>query len=336
MQLVAAFALTVVLHAGGLDAGPGPAAAEAELEALLAKTTLQAPMAEVRVVLEGPDATVYRLEESTVTLDGVTVAFSRAVDAGPSLALGTVVDAGAPWALSDTVDAGPPFPITTVLGADAGWPLSVVTDAGPLLSAASSIDAGAPFTGTQVPDGDHVVTARLVYRGQPTGPYPWQQGPRWVLPARVPFQASHGLRFTVRLVVEMNAQAPAAQRLVLRPEVEPEMVGALDDAPLPPPPLPRLPPAPGPTAVTASAPPLVVAPATPLAATPTKKKPKKKVARVTSTTGGVPASAKASKAAAVPGSGEAPVSLEEATARLRNALAAPLDAGAAPAGATRR
>jgi hypothetical protein len=333
VQLVAAFALTVVLRAG-LDAGPGQTGAEAEIEALLAKTTLQAPMAEVRVVLEGPDATVYRLEESTVTLDGVTVAFSMGVDAGPSMALVTVVDAGAPWALSDTVDAGPAFPIATVLATDAGWPLSAVSDAGPLLSAASSIDAGAPFAGTQVPDGDHVVAARLVYRGQPTGPYPWQQGPRWVLPGRVPFQASHGLRFTVRLVVEMNAQAPAAQRLVLRPEVEPEMVAAVDDAPLPPPPLPRLPPPPVPTSVTASAPPLVMA--TPLAATPTKKKPKKKVARVTSTTGGVPASAKASKAAAgVPGSGEAPVSLEEATARLRNALAAPLDAGAAPAGAPR-
>lgn len=331
MQLVAAFALIVVLRAG-LDAGPGQTGAEAELEALLAKTTPKAPMAEVRVVLEGPDATVYRLEESTVTLDGVTIAFSTGVDAGPSMAL---EDAGALWGLSNTVDAGGAFPMATVLDTDAGWPLSFVSDAGTLLSTASSIDAGAPFIGTQVPDGDHVVTARLVYRGQPTGPYPWQQGPRWVLPGRVPFQASHGLRFTVRLVVEMNAQAPAAQRLVLRPELEPEMVAALDDAPLPPPPLPRLPPAPVPTSVTASAPPLVAAPATPLAATPTKKKPKKKVARVTSTTAGVPASAKASKAAAVaPGSSEAP-GLEEATARLRSALAAPLDAGAVPVGATR-
>jgi hypothetical protein len=181
--------------------------------------------------------------------------------------------------------------------------------------------SGPPLTGTQVSDGDHMVSARLVYRGQPTGVYPWQTGPRWVLPARVALQASHGLRFTVRLVVEMNAQAPVGQRLALQSEVEPRMLQAVDDAPLPAPPLPPLPAA-MPLAESSVPPP-------PEASVPravAKKKPKKKVARATQVSGAVPASAAVSKSASTVPPTE---TLEEATARLRSALAAPGDAGTA-------
>jgi len=327
VQLVAAFALTVVLRAGP-DAGTSQASAEAELDALLATTTLKAPMAEVVVVLEGPDPALYRLEEATVQLDGTPLAFSTAVDAGlPTSALPSAVDGGFAEALSTSVDGGPFFSASSVSDAGPAWALAALGDAGVL---SASVDAGPSVIGRQVSDGDHVVSARLVYRGQPTGPYPWQQGPRWVLPARVMLQASHGLRFTVRLVVEFNALAPAAQRLVLRNEVEPEMLVAVDDAPLPPPPLPRLPPAAIPTSMAASPPP-AVAPVTAVAATPAKKKSKKKVARATQTTVAVPA-----KASKVPAAGETADALEEATARLRSALAAPGDAGVPPAGATPR
>jgi hypothetical protein len=306
VQLVAAFALSVVLRAG-LDAGTGQASAEAELEALLATATPKSPPAEVLVVLEGPDSTVYRLEEVTVQLDGTPTPFSTAADGGATSALLTDVDGGLPFALATVVDAG------------AGFPLSSLTDGGLPPTAAANVDAGPSSTGTPISDGEHVVSARLVYRGQPTGPYPWQQGPRWVLPARVAFQASHGLRFNVRLVVEMNLQAPAAQRLVLHSDVEPEMLLAVDDAPLPPPPRPRLPPVP--TTVAASMATPVATPATPPPAPAAKKRPKKKVARASQPTGAVPVAAKTSKSDA----------LEEATARLRSALAAPADAGALPA-----
>ena len=313
MQLVAAFALTVVLRAGP-DAGPSQASAEAELEALLAATTLKSPPAEVLVVVEGPDPKVYRLEEATVHLDGAPVAMSTVADAGPSLATLTVAYAGLPLATFNIADAGLPVAFFNVL--DAGpWP-----------------------TGTQVSDGDHVVSARLVYRGQPSGPYPWQKGPRWVLPARVTFQASHGLRFTIRLVVETNPQAPAAQRLGLHSEVDPEMLVAVDDAPLPAPPLPRLPPPPVETPVAASVTPASAASASPPVTASAKRKPKKKVARATHPTGGVPASAAVAKGArTVPAAAvDTPDALEEATARLRSALAAPGDAGAPPPGETPR
>ncbi len=314
MQLVAAFALTVVLRAG-LDAGTGQASAEAELEALLATATPTSPPAEVLVVLEGPDSTVYRLEEVTVQLDGTATPFSTVADAGPTSALPT------------DVDAGPSFPLGTVLDAGPVFSLSGFADAGLPPTASANVDAGPSSTGTQISDGDHVVSARLVYRGQPTGPYPWQQGPRWVLPARVAFTASRGLRFNIRLAVEMNLQAPAAQRLVLHSNVEPVMLLAIDDAPLPPPPRPQLPPVP--TAVTASVVLPVETPATPPAAA--KKKPKKKAARARQATGAVPVAAKTSKAAAAGTSGGTAETLEEATARLRSALAAPGDAGALPA-----
>ena len=267
VQLVAALALTVVLSAEP-DAGPMPLpSAEAEVEALLAATARQNPSAEVVVVVEGPDAKVYRLEEATVQLDGAALAISAVSPSGP------------------------------------------------------------PRQGTPVSDGDHVVSARLVYRGQPTGPYPWEGGPRWSLPARLTLQASRGLRFTIRLVVETNALAPVpGQRLTLHTEVEPQMLVAVDDAPLPPPPIPRLPPP-----VLSPAPPPPEAPA--VAAAPAalpKKKAKKKAARTAHASGAaaVPSTATAAGARAVSGS-DTPNALEEATARLRSALAAPGDAGTA-------
>jgi hypothetical protein len=312
VQLVAAFALTVVLRAGP-DAGPSYTSAEAELEALLSATTLKSPPAVVVVVVEGPDPRVYRLEEATVHLDGTPLGISTVPDAGPSLGILTVADAGPSLGISTVADAGPSLAISTLA------------------------DVGPSPTGTQVSDGDHVVSARLVYRGQPTGPYPWEQGPRWALPARVTFQASHGLRFTIRLVVETNAKAPLAQRLGLHSDVDPEMVVAVDDAPLPPPPLPQLPPPAVESPVAASVSPSAVAPATPPLTSPAKKKAKKKVARATHTTSGVPASAAVSKgAAAVPVAADTPDALEEATARLRTALASPGDAGAPAAGETPR
>jgi hypothetical protein len=324
VQLVAAFALTVVLRAGP-DAGPSQASAEAELEALLAATTLKSPPAEVLVVVEGPDPKVYRLEEATVHLDGAPVAISTVADAGSSLATLSVTDAGSSLATLTVADAG--LALATFTIADAGLPLAIL----PVL------DAGPWPTGTQVSDGDHVISARLVYRGQPTGPYPWEKGPRWALPARVAFQASHGLRFTIRLVVETNAQAPAAQRLGLHSEVDPEMLVAVDDAPLPAPPLPRLPRPAVETPVAASVTPAAAAPASPPVTASAKRKPKKKVARATHTTGGVPASAAVSKGAGVvPAAADTHDALEEATARLRSALAAPGDAGAPPAGETPR
>jgi hypothetical protein len=266
VQRVAALALTVVLGAGP-DAGTqGRPSAEAEIEAVLAATVPKAPPAEVLVTLEGPDASVYRLEEATVHLDGVPLAISSLSPSGPQ----------------------PP--------------------------------------GTRVSDGDHVVSAKLVFQGKPTGVYPWQTGPRWVLPTRVPLQASHGLRLNVRLVVETNAQAPLGLRLTLQPEVEPQMLMAVDDTPLPPPPRPQLPPPAAEVPVaTSSAPPVPEASTPPVAA---KKKPKKKAASATKASGTVPASAAVvtKSAASVP----PPETLEEATARLRSALAAPADAGKAP------
>jgi hypothetical protein len=268
--LVAAVALTVVLRAGPDAPGAAQPSAEEEVEALLAATTSKAPPAEVRVVLDGPDAKLYRLDEATVRLDG------------------------APFALSAT----PP--------------------------------PGTQSKGTEVSDGDHVVSARLVYRGRPIGPYPWDEGPRWILPARVTLKATHGLRLTIRLIVEVNTAAPTvSQRLSIRSEVEPEMLAVVDDAPLPPPPLPKLPPpSEALPASTTSSPPSALATVAPVAP-PVAKKKKAKVARSTrpapSVAAPVPSVAPAA-AAAVPGA----ETLEQATARLRSALASPMDGGVAP------
>jgi hypothetical protein len=197
------------------------------------------------------------------------------------------------------------------------------------LPVSNVVPSGPAAQGTPVSDGDHMVSARLVYRGPPTGPYPWEEGPRWALPARVVLQASRGLRFTIRLVVETNAHAPlAAQRLALHAAVEPQMLMAVDDAPLPPPPAPKLP---APTMVAPlTAPPIAV---TAVSVAPSaKKKQRKKVSHTTRPVGAVPASA-AVAANAGPAAGETTHALEEATARLRSALAAPRDAGAATPGA---
>jgi hypothetical protein len=276
--LVAAVALTVVLRAGP-DAPPvAQPSAEEEVEALLAATTSKSPPAEVLVVLEGPDAKLYRLEDATVRLDG------------------------APFTLSP------------------------------------SAPARTSTKGTEVSDGDHVVSARLVYRGRPIGPYPWDEGPRWILPARVRLKAIHGLRLTVRLTVEDNTGAPTvSQRLGIRSEVEPEMLAVVDDAPLPPPPLPKLPPpSEALPASTTSNPPSALATVQP-AAPPVAKKKKAKVARSPRPAPAVPASTAApSLAPAATAAVPAAETLEQATARLRSALASPRDGGVAPSGDSTR
>ncbi len=256
--LVLALALTMVLRAGP-DAPPATRQTpEAEVDALLASTVAKSPLAEVVVVVVGPDPKLYHLEEATLRLDGTPVRATSASEVGP-LAQGRAVT-----------------------------------------------------------DGEHVVTARFVYRGQALGPLPWEEGPVWKLPARVTVQASRGLRFIVRLTVETNERAPAGMRLSLSSDVEPQMLRAVDDGPLPPPPVPHLvpPPVVSPPAPVAAAPSPAAAPA------PKKKAPKKKVARPAATS--VPTAATAVAPAA--GSADA---LAEATARLKSALAAPADGGVA-------
>jgi hypothetical protein len=213
---------------------------------------------------------------------------------------------------------------------------TVRLDGAPLTVFAAPASGPLP-KGAEVSDGDHVVSARLVYRGQAFGPFPWESGPKWALPARVQLKVSRGLRLTIHLIVETNERAPvAAQRLTLRAEVEPQMVAVVDDAPLPPPPLPQLP-------VPSEAAPPVAAASTPAAAVvtadvaptaPPKKKKKKVVARAPRPAPAVQASAPptpVSPPAAAPAA-DTPEGLEQATARLRSALAAPRDGGPAPAG----
>jgi hypothetical protein len=183
---------------------------------------------------------------------------------------------------------------------------------------------GEPPRSVSVSEGDHVLSARLVYRGPALGPYPWEEGPRWTLPARVSLQASRGLRLHVRLTVEANERAPVVtQRLALQTAVEPEMLVAIDDAPLPPPP--KLPePVAAPTPLSAPPPPTaVVAPPS-----PAKKKPTKRVARARTAP---PSVAAPPAAAVVPTASTAATAegLEQATARLRAALSAPRDGGSA-------
>jgi hypothetical protein len=272
------------------------------------------------------------------------VAFFEAVQLVAALTLTVVLGAGSDApppvrptaeaeveaALAASAEKHPPAEVVVVLEGPNGAryrleEATVQLDGRPLAAAFASA-AGPEPKGTPVSDGDHVLSARLVYRGQALGPYPWEEGPRWALPARVTLQASRGLRIRVRLTVETNDRAPAlSQRLALHAAVEPEMLVALDDAPLPPPPEPRLPP---PTQEVAA--PAATAP-------PATKKPAKarKVARST-----VPAKAgsrsPAAAGSAVAASAGASESLEEATARLRSALAAPRDAGPAPVGEATR
>jgi hypothetical protein len=185
---------------------------------------------------------------------------------------------------------------------------------------------GEPPKGVSVSEGDHVLSARLVYRGQPLGPYPWEEGPRWALPARVTLKASRGLRLTIRLTVEANERAPVVtQRLALQTAVEPEMLVAVDDAPLPPPPLPRLPePAAAPPPVSTPSPTATVPPPP----APAKKKPKR-VARARPAAPSVAPPAAATVSAPATAAVESD-GLDQATARLRAALSAPQDGGTAP------
>jgi hypothetical protein len=208
--------------------------------------------------------------------------------------------------------------------------VAVRLDGAPVAVSVAAPSGPAP-KGTEVSDGDHVVSARLVYRGQAYGPYPWEAGPRWALPARVLLKARHGLRLTIRLMVETNEHAPqAGQRLALRAEVQPEMLVAVDDAPLPPPPLPELPPsALTPVAASVTGPSAVVAAELPAAVPPKKKKRKKTLARSPSPSAVAPSSAAATPASSAVPTAEAPEGLEQATARLRSALAAPRDGGPA-------
>ena len=188
--------------------------------------------------------------------------------------------------------------------------------------AATGTESGPLAQGRAVPDGDHVVTARLVYRGQPLGPRPWEEGARWTLPAKVTVQARHGLRFIVRLSVDTNEKAPAGQRLSLQSDVEPVMLVAVDDAPLPPPPVPHLAPPPE----VAAAPckgggrgerrPLLP---------PRRRRRRRRPGRPARPRLPTTLSATAPAAAAAD-------PLAEATSRLKSALAAPADGGTAPGG----
>ena len=83
MQLVLAFALTVVLRAGSDAPAPTRPTPEAELEAQLASSISRAPVAEVVVVVVGPDPTRYHLEDVTLLLDGTPVRAARGTETGP-------------------------------------------------------------------------------------------------------------------------------------------------------------------------------------------------------------------------------------------------------------
>jgi hypothetical protein len=190
----------------------------------------------------------------------------------------------------------------------------------------AAVAPGGTAKGAPVSNGDHVLAAKLVYQGTPLGVRPWEEGPQWILPARVSLKATRGLRITLRLTVEANERAPVpGKKLSLRSEVEPVMMVAVEEPPPPPAPRPAVPevagPAPEPVApAPAAAPPPGKPP-------PAKKKPAKKVARKPAPKA-VPAAA--ATAAAIPasaGAAESNDGLEAATARLRAALGAPRDGG---------
>lgn len=203
---------------------------------------------------------------------------------------------------------------------------TLLLDGAPLPPGAA-VAPGGTAKGAPVSDGDHVLAAKLVYQGAPLGVRPWEEGPQWILPARVALKANRGLRITLRLTVETNDRAPVpGKRLSLSSAVEPVMLVAVEEPP-PPPAAPKLP---APT-VAAPAPepvPPAAAASSPAPPPPAKKKPPpKKVARKPAPKA---APAAATTAAAVPasaGAAESTDGLEAATARLRAALAAPRDGG---------
>jgi hypothetical protein len=125
---------------------------------------------------------------------------------------------------------------------------------------------------SRIVPGNHVITAQFVYRGGKTGPFPWNESYRYRVPGKVELQAQRGLRLTVHLRVETHEEAQDSRsRLAFRAALEPEMIAHVDDAPLPPPPTPKLAPlAPGPAPAVTSTPP--VPPKKPIAKAPKKKK----------------------------------------------------------------
>lgn len=255
-------------------------------------------------------------------------------------------DAGAPVRLSPeaeleaelqkATEALPPAEVVVVVeGPDAKRyrlvEATLLLDGSPLPPGAA-VAPGGTAKGAPVSNGDHVLAAKLVYQGAPLGVRPWEEGPQWILPARVALKANRGLRITLRLTVETNDRAPVpAKRLSLSSAVEPVMLVAVEEAPPPAAPKPPAPevaaPAPEPAVPAASVPAATPAPEKP---PPAKKKPAKKVARKPAPK---PAPAATATAAAVPASAAAAESndgLEAATARLRAALAAPRDGGTSP------
>jgi hypothetical protein len=125
---------------------------------------------------------------------------------------------------------------------------------------------------SRITPGNHVITAQFVYRASKTGPFPWNESYRYRVPGKVELQAQRGLRLTVHLRVETHEEAEDSRsRLAFRAALEPEMIAHVDDAPLPPPPTPKLAPSQPETAPSA----VPVAPVSPskrVAKTPKKKK----------------------------------------------------------------
>jgi hypothetical protein len=158
--------------------------------------------------------------------------------------------------------------------------------------------------------GNHVITAEFVYRAARTGPYPWSDTYGFRVPGKVEFQAQRGLRLVVHLRVETHDDAEDARgKLAFRAALEPEMIGKVDDTPLPPPPKPLVPPQGGLMDQ-------IMVPVTSIPETPPKPKtPKKKKPKVAATPAGG-----ASPGAATPAGG---TSLGAATARLQRAIASP-------------
>jgi len=148
--------------------------------------------------------------------------------------------------------------------------------------------------------GNHVITAEFVYRAARTGPYPWSDTYGFRVPGKVEFQAQRGLRLVVHLRVETHDDAEDTRgKLAFRAALEPEMIGKVDDTPLPPPPKPVLPPRGG---LGDSAAPVASIPETPVKPKTAPKKKKKAPVTTTAATG---------------------ASLDVATARLQKAIASP-------------
>jgi hypothetical protein len=174
---------------------------------------------------------------------------------------------------------------------------------------------GKPFFRGPVVPGNHVLTARLTYRGSKTGAYPWSGSFAYRVPGKVEFQAQRGLRLVVHLRVEVHEeQEDPRNRLAFRAALEPEMTAKVDDAPMPPPPPRKV--TPEDLVQPQLAPPLASVPETPPPApSKTKKKAPKK------------------KKTSVAGAAAGP-SLDVATARLQKAIATPGEGPSKPSKTT--